>query len=121
MTITFLHVNDIYEIAPIGGQGGLAELGALLKQERARSAHGITTFGGDLISPSILSGLTEGAQMIDLMSRLGVDIAVLGNHEFDFGPELLAESGSRPRASPGSVPTCWQRTANPRPARSPPR
>ena len=90
-TITFLHVNDVYETLPIGGQGGLAELGTLLKQERARSEHGITTFGGDLISPSLLSGLTKGTQMIDLMNRLGVDIAVLGNHEFDFGPELLAE------------------------------
>ncbi len=89
--ITLLHTNDVYEIAPIGDQGGLAELGTLLKQERARSAHSITTFGGDLISPSVLSGLTKGTQMIDLMSRLGVDVAVLGNHEFDFGPELLAE------------------------------
>ena len=90
-TITFLHVNDVYETLPIGGQGGLAELGTLLKQERTRNAHSLTTFGGDLISPSVLSGLTKGTQMIDLMSRLGVDVAVLGNHEFDFGPELLAE------------------------------
>jgi 5'-nucleotidase/UDP-sugar diphosphatase len=89
--ITFLHTNDVYEIVPVGGQGGLAELGTLLKQERARSPHSITTFGGDLISPSVLSGLTEGTQMIDLMNRLGVDLAVLGNHEFDYGPELLAE------------------------------
>ena len=39
----------------------------------------------------MLSGLTKGTQMIDLMNRLGIEIAVLGNHEFDFGPELLAE------------------------------
>jgi 5'-nucleotidase / UDP-sugar diphosphatase len=91
VTITFLHTNDVYEIAPVGGQGGLAELGTLLKQERARSEHSVTTFGGDLISPSVLSGLTKGTQMIDLMGRLGVDIAVLGNHEFDYGPEVLAE------------------------------
>jgi 2',3'-cyclic-nucleotide 2'-phosphodiesterase (5'-nucleotidase family) len=89
--ITFLHTNDVYEIAPVGGQGGLAELGTLLKQERARSEHSITTFGGDLISPSLLSGLTKGSQMIDVMNRLGIDIAVPGNHEFDFGPQLLAE------------------------------
>jgi 5'-nucleotidase/UDP-sugar diphosphatase len=96
-TITLLHANDLYEIAPVEGQGGLAELATLLKQERARSAHSLTTFGGDLISPSVLSGLTKGAQMIDLLNRLGVDIAVLGNHEFDYGPLLLAEriEGSR--------------------------
>jgi 5'-nucleotidase / UDP-sugar diphosphatase len=91
VTITLLHTNDVYEIAPKDGQGGLAELMTLLKQERAAAAHSITTFGGDLISPSVLSGLTKGSQMIDLYNRLGTDVAVLGNHEFDYGPELLTE------------------------------
>ena len=29
--------------------------------------------------------------MIDLTNAIGVQVAVLGNHEFDFGPELVAE------------------------------
>jgi 2',3'-cyclic-nucleotide 2'-phosphodiesterase (5'-nucleotidase family) len=91
VTITLLHTNDVYEIAPKGGQGGLAELATLLQEERAKSEHSITTFGGDLISPSVLSGLTQGAQMVELYNLLGTDIAVLGNHEFDFGPELVAQ------------------------------
>jgi 5'-nucleotidase/UDP-sugar diphosphatase len=91
VTITLLHTNDVYEISPKGGRGGLAELATLLREERARAEHSITTFGGDLISPSVLSGLTQGAQMIELYNLLGTDIAVLGNHEFDFGPELAAQ------------------------------
>jgi 2',3'-cyclic-nucleotide 2'-phosphodiesterase (5'-nucleotidase family) len=91
VTITLLHTNDVYEIAPKDGRGGLAELMTLLAQERAAAAYSITTFGGDLISPSVLSGLTKGSQMIDLYNRLGTDVAVLGNHEFDYGPEVLAE------------------------------
>jgi 2',3'-cyclic-nucleotide 2'-phosphodiesterase (5'-nucleotidase family) len=90
-TITFLHTNDVYEISPQDGQGGLAELMTLLKQQRAGAGHNITTFGGDLISPSVLSGLTQGTQMIELYNLLGNDIAVLGNHEFDFGPEVAAQ------------------------------
>jgi 2',3'-cyclic-nucleotide 2'-phosphodiesterase (5'-nucleotidase family) len=89
--ITVLHTNDVYEIAPQRGRGGLAELATLLQRERAAAAHTITTFGGDLISPSVLSGITEGAQMIELYNLLGTDIAVLGNHEFDFGPEIAAQ------------------------------
>jgi 5'-nucleotidase / UDP-sugar diphosphatase len=88
--ITVLHTNDVYEIAPQQGRGGLAELATLLQRERAAAAHSITTFGGDLISPSVLSGITEGAQMIELYNLLGTDVAVLGNHEFDFGPEIAA-------------------------------
>ena len=91
VTITFLHTNDVYEIAPKEGRGGLAELATLLQQERGAAEHSITTFGGDLISPSVLSGLTQGAQMIELYNLLGTDVAVLGNHEFDFGPEVAAQ------------------------------
>ena len=91
VTITFLHTNDIYEISPSGGQGGLGQLATLLENERARNPNTITTFGGDLISPSVMSGLTKGEQMIELMNGLGTDVAVPGNHEFDFGPEIAAE------------------------------
>ena len=54
--ITFLHVNDVYEISAKRGQGGFAELMTLLRQERAAADISITTFGGDLISPSVMSG-----------------------------------------------------------------
>ena len=37
VTVTFLHCNDVYEIAPVNGQGGFAPLMTLLKQERARN------------------------------------------------------------------------------------
>ena len=89
--ITFLHVNDVYEIVPKGGQGGFAELMTLLRRERAMADHSITTFGGDLISPSVLSSVTEGAHMVELMNLIGMELAVPGNHEFDFGPEVARQ------------------------------
>ena len=88
--ITFLHVNDVYEISAKRGQGGIAELMTLLRQERAAADHSITTLGGDLISPSVMSGLTKGSQMVELMNAIGLDVAVPGNHDFDFGPEITA-------------------------------
>src|SRR5690606_15717688 len=91
VTVTLLHTNDAYELSPRAGRGGLAELATLLERERTNAEHSITTFGGDLISPSVLSGMTQGAQMIELYNLLGTDVAVLGNHEFDFGPEVAAE------------------------------
>ncbi|MFO1160696.1 MAG: 5'-nucleotidase C-terminal domain-containing protein [Reyranellaceae bacterium] len=89
--LTFLHTNDNYEIAPTRGWGGFAQLMTLLKEQRALSPNTLVTFGGDLLSPSIMSGLLKGAQMIELMNAVGTDLAVLGNHEFDFGPEVLAQ------------------------------
>ena len=90
--ITFLHVNDIYEIEPQRGIGGFAPLMTLLERERAASHDAVTTFGGDLFSPSILSGLTKGAHMVEMMNAIGTDIAVVGNHEYDFGPEVAARN-----------------------------
>ena len=91
VTITFLHTNDVYEISPKGGRGGLGELATLLEAERAAAEHSITTFGGDLFSPSVMSGLTKGEQMVELYNALGTDLAAVGNHELDFGPEIAAE------------------------------
>src|ERR1041384_5111031 len=76
VTVTFLHCNDVYEIAPVNGQGGFAQSMTLLRQERTRNPNSVTTFGGDLISPSVLSGLTKGEQMIELMGDIGVQLAV---------------------------------------------
>ncbi len=90
-SLTLLHTNDLYQISPSGGQGGIAELMTVLQQERAANPNTITTFGGDVLSPSVLSGLTKGEQMIDLFNAIGMDVAVFGNHEFDFGNEVLAE------------------------------
>ncbi|MGA1855899.1 5'-nucleotidase C-terminal domain-containing protein [Azospirillum sp. 11R-A] len=122
-TLTFLHVNDVYEIAPVKGQGGFGPLMTLLKRERAAAPDAITTVGGDFLSPSLLSGTTRGEQMIALFNAIGVDAVTFGNHEFDFGPDLLkqrmAESkfpwiGTNVRAADGSafastVPS-WTRT-----------
>ena len=89
--LTFLHVNDVYEISPKDGWGGLAELDTLLAIERAKNPEAVFTFGGDLISPSVISTYTFGAHMVSLMNDLRLDVAVVGNHELDRGPEVAAE------------------------------
>src|SRR4051794_5406167 len=76
--VTFFHTNDVYEISPVKGWGGLAELATVLKRERAQAPSSMTTFGGDLISPSLMSGLTKGSQMVELLNALGTDVGVLG-------------------------------------------
>lgn len=87
--ITLLHFNDFYEIAPIEGWGGFAPLETLLERERARNPASLTLLSGDFISPSLLSGTTRGAHMIEFGNAIGIDIAVPGNHEFDFGAEVF--------------------------------
>ncbi len=91
--LVILHVNDWDRIEAVDGAGGAAKIAAVVKAEKAAAAAAgatvIVTLGGDLISPSLQSGIDRGAAMIDMAGTVGIDYAVLGNHEFDFGPEVL--------------------------------
>jgi 2',3'-cyclic-nucleotide 2'-phosphodiesterase (5'-nucleotidase family) len=89
--LTFLHFNDIYTFSPnANGVGGFAPLKTLIDRE-VENAKGPTmvTFGGDAISPTAMGGVTKGAHMIELLNAVWTEVAVPGNHEFDFGPEVF--------------------------------
>jgi 5'-nucleotidase / UDP-sugar diphosphatase len=91
-TLTLLLVSDLYGLKENAeGRGGLARLAAVVKRERAARANLIVVHAGDAISPSLLSGFDRGAHMIELLSDIGFDVFVPGNHEFDFGPEVFLE------------------------------
>ncbi len=90
-TLTLLTVNDVYDIAPAQGRGGLAELMTLLRAERATATHTVTTLNGDFLSPSLMSSLFKGAQMVAVLNAVGLDMVVFGNHEFDMGPEVTTQ------------------------------
>jgi len=89
--LTLLQINDVYSTVPVDGLGGLARV-ATLKQRMA--AEGRTPFlvmAGDFLSPSVSSATFRGAQMIAALNAAGLDMATLGNHEFDFGDDVLLE------------------------------
>ncbi len=95
LSLTLIHVNDWDRMEGVDGQGGAAKIAAVISEERARAEKAggvaIVTFGGDMISPSLLSGLDRGEHMIALANAIGFDFAVPGNHEFDFGPNVLKQ------------------------------
>ena len=89
--LTLLHINDVYETTPIEGKGGLARV-ATLKRRVAASGHTpFVTIGGDFLSSSVASTVFKGKQMIDAFNVMGLDLAALGNHEFDFGKDVLLQ------------------------------
>ena len=89
--VTFLQLNDVYNTLPTDGQGGLARV-ATLKQNLA--AAGRTPFlviAGDFLSPSVASSVFKGEHIIAALNAAGLDLATLGNHEFDFGDDVLIQ------------------------------
>lgn len=97
--ITFVQVNDVYEIAPLeGGKvGGMARLATLKKQELQKNPNTFLVMSGDFVSPSVYGSLSyngkkiRGAQMIDAMNAAGFDLVGFGNHEFDITEKELQE------------------------------
>lgn len=89
--IVFVQVNDVYEIAPLGGghEGGIARVASLKKQEKAKNKNTFLVMGGDFVSPSIYNSLKyegksiRGKQMIEALNAADMDFVVFGNHEFD--------------------------------------
>ncbi|CAB1320119.1 unnamed protein product [Coregonus sp. 'balchen'] len=91
VVLTILHFNDAYEIEarPEEPVGGAARFATALKV--FQSLNPLVVFSGDCLSPSLLSTVTKGKHMVDVLNKLGVHCAVYGNHEFDFGVDLLEE------------------------------
>jgi 2',3'-cyclic-nucleotide 2'-phosphodiesterase (5'-nucleotidase family) len=87
----FIQVNDVYEIAPLGGgkTGGMARVASLKKQYLQQNPNTFLLMAGDFVSPSVYNSLKyngeriRGKQMVESMNAAGMDIAVFGNHEFD--------------------------------------
>ncbi len=83
--LTILGVGDIYDFDVTKERGGFARMNAVAKAERAANPNTLYVFDGDMFSPSLLSGFDKGAHTVELTNIVPFDIAVPGNHEFDFG------------------------------------
>ncbi|KAL4419585.1 hypothetical protein ABPG77_004834 [Micractinium sp. CCAP 211/92] len=84
--LTILHFNDIYDISPrASGQepvGGAARMATML---RSFGPEALVLFSGDAFNPSLLSTVTQGRQMVEVLNAFGVKAACVGNHDFDYG------------------------------------
>ncbi|WP_407565839.1 bifunctional metallophosphatase/5'-nucleotidase [Streptomyces sp. 184] len=80
--------------------GGVAGLATLLKGAREGQPNSLTVGAGDLIGGSpLLSANFHDEPTIDALEELGLDVASVGNHEFDEGPDELlriAHGGCHP-------------------------
>lgn len=91
--VTVLQVNDVYQFAPVdrGTAGGLGRLLTLRKRVQSESPNTLFLLSGDTLAPSVESNMFKGRQMVEAWNAVGLDYSVFGNHEFDFGPDILRE------------------------------
>lgn len=79
-----LHTNDVH-----GAVDGYAKVAALKAEYEEKGANVVLIDAGDYIQGTTSVSTSQGAAAIELMNAAGYDLAVLGNHEFDYGYENL--------------------------------
>ncbi|KAI0031814.1 Metallo-dependent phosphatase [Vararia minispora EC-137] len=96
--LPIIHWNDVYRVRPqkISPKSSetidVTQFSALLDDIRIRwlerqdgNREGLSLFSGDVFSPSVESTVTRGSHLVPVMNVLAPDVALLGNHDFDFG------------------------------------
>lgn len=85
--LTILHSNDLHaHLQPnSNGMGGFAYLATALRNERAHCDACLYLNAGDLVQGTPVSTIFHGEPVYELANLLHIDVATLGNHEFDYG------------------------------------
>ena len=95
--VTLVHLNDMYEITPVGGGrwGGPARVATLIDRLTKDNPDTFTLIAGDFLSPSALGTARvdgerlAGRQVVAVLNEMGLDYATFGNHEFDLDEDAF--------------------------------
>ena len=99
ITLKFVQVNDVYEIAPLSGgkYGGMARVAHVRDSIKKENPNTYLFMAGDFLNPSLVGTLkidgerVRGRQMIEVMNAMDFDLVAFGNHEFDIGETALQQ------------------------------
>jgi 5'-nucleotidase / UDP-sugar diphosphatase len=99
MQLTILHTNDIHGHVTswrgwegeLAGRnlGGFDRLATAVARARNDAKNVLLLDAGDTIGDTFVAASSRGKALIDLMNEVGYDAMTLGNHEPDFGMEVL--------------------------------
>jgi 2',3'-cyclic-nucleotide 2'-phosphodiesterase/3'-nucleotidase len=101
-TITILHTSDLHgsvlpfdDVRDRPADGSLAQVATIVKRIRAEADHPVLVLdSGDTIQGTPLEQFahvrwSEPSPTIEAMNRIGYDAMAVGNHEFNFGLDVL--------------------------------
>jgi len=98
--LTVIHFNDFHAMYHSIARteedgnprwGGPEVMAGYINELRDDCDNSIVLFGGDMFLPTPFDKLSEGETMLKIFNRFGIDAAVVGNHEFDYGSPRLQE------------------------------
>ena len=88
--LVILHTNDMHGYMQASdtclGIGAVAQLKKDYQQQRYDV---LLMDAGDYLQGSSFANFTQGESVVEVMNAAGYDVAALGNHEFDYGSDVL--------------------------------
>lgn len=91
--LRILHTNDSHGFDIYGdGHNGMAVIGELKKNLERQGYDVLLLSAGDFTQDNNLVNFSKGKAAIDIFNATGYDAATLGNHEFDYGQDILARN-----------------------------
>ena len=99
-TITVVEINDLHGALvgsvhswshgdAVGGVEWVAGYFNIIWEENPGGV--LFLDGGDMMQGTLISNYFEGASTIEALNEMGIDASVVGNHEFDWGIDVLLD------------------------------
>ncbi len=93
VVVDFYAINDLHgKFCDSDSQPGVDELGTYFENRAKEDDHIVLLSSGDMWQGSAESVLTDGKIMVDWMNELGFAAMTLGNHEFDWGEQVIEDN-----------------------------
>ena len=92
-SLTILHTGDLHArmLPDDRGRGGFAYVAAVLRREKTGCGHCLHLDAGDLVMGTPVSTMFKGIPIYEIANRIAPDAFTLGNHDFDYGWQQVAE------------------------------
>lgn len=91
--LVILHTNDTHSLIlpDVDGKGGVLQRKAIIDSVKNANKDVLLIDAGDKVQGTLYFKFFKGDVEYPLQNLLGVDISILGNHEFDNGLQALAD------------------------------
>ncbi|AGB41077.1 5'-nucleotidase/2',3'-cyclic phosphodiesterase-like hydrolase [Halobacteroides halobius DSM 5150] len=91
--LTIFHTNDTHAHVEEGKYAGMgfAKIATIVKQARKEVTNVLLLDAGDTFHGTSFANLNEGKSIAKIYNKLGYDVLVPGNHDFNYGHHRLAK------------------------------
>ena len=88
--LVILHTNDMHGyMQAADGCLGIGAVAQLKKDYEEQGYDVLLMDAGDYLQGNYFANFTQGESVVEVMNAAGYDVAALGNHEFDYGSDVL--------------------------------